>query len=121
VGTERQVDIAAWLTSLGLGRYQQAFAEDDIDGAVLSRLTGENLKKMGIVSIGHRRKLLESIADLDAQPNIVPELRRHFHSLTQSTAAYRPPAIMPLGGWPMSGVGHRRSIGDARRPPEYRQ
>jgi class 3 adenylate cyclase len=61
------VDIAAWLESLGLGQYAQAFRENDIDAEVLPRLTAEDLAGLGVASIGHRRKLLDAIADLRAR------------------------------------------------------
>ena len=56
------MDITAWLTSLGLGRYAAAFRANDIDVDVLPELTAEDLKDLGVTSIGHRRKLLASIA-----------------------------------------------------------
>jgi SAM (Sterile alpha motif) domain-containing protein len=34
------MNVAAWLHGLGLGQYEQAFRENDIDAAVLARLTG---------------------------------------------------------------------------------
>ena len=58
------MDIAAWLASLGLERYNQVFHENEIDVGVLPRLTADDLKDMGVVIVGHRRKLLEAIADL---------------------------------------------------------
>jgi len=58
------VDIAAWLRNLGLERYEPAFREHDIDARLLPRLTGDDLKDIGVVSIGHRRKLLDAIAML---------------------------------------------------------
>ena len=61
------MDIAAWLESLGLGRYAQAFRENDIDADVLPRLTAEDLAGLGVASIGHRRKLLDAVADLRAR------------------------------------------------------
>lgn len=66
---ERQVDIAAWLAGLGLERYKQVFLENEIDVAVLPKLTADDLKDLGIVIVGHRRKLLEAIADLQSSPN----------------------------------------------------
>jgi class 3 adenylate cyclase len=59
------VDIAAWLRELGLERYAQAFQEHEIDAEILPKLTASDLKEIGITSVGHRRKLLESIAALD--------------------------------------------------------
>jgi len=40
-----------------------------IDGEVLRRLTGEDLRELGVASVGHRRRLLDAIAALtDVQP-----------------------------------------------------
>ena len=58
------MDIVVWLRSLGLGRYEAAFRENDIDETVLSSLTHETLKDLGVTSVGHRLKLLETIAAL---------------------------------------------------------
>jgi class 3 adenylate cyclase/predicted ATPase len=59
------VDIAAWLRGLGLEQYAPAFRDNDIDGEVLRRLTAEDLRELGVRSIGHRRKLLDAIAALN--------------------------------------------------------
>jgi class 3 adenylate cyclase len=56
--------IAEWLERLGLSEYAQRFAENDIDFAILSDLTDQDLEKIGIASLGHRRKLLRAIATL---------------------------------------------------------
>ena len=56
------MDIAAWLRDLGLERYEQAFRENEIDAAILPKLTAEDLKDIGVTTVGHRRKLLEAIA-----------------------------------------------------------
>src|SRR4051812_5010487 len=58
------MDIAAWLQDLGLQRYVQAFHDNDIDAEVLSKLTAEDLISLGVISVGHRRKLLDAIASL---------------------------------------------------------
>jgi hypothetical protein len=58
------MDIVVWLRSLGLGKYEAAFRENDIDETVLPNLTAEDLKELGIASLGHRRKLLDAIAAL---------------------------------------------------------
>jgi class 3 adenylate cyclase/tetratricopeptide (TPR) repeat protein len=60
------VDVAVWLRGLGLGQYESAFRENDIDADLLSRLTTDDLKEIGVVSIGHRRKILDAIAILRA-------------------------------------------------------
>ncbi|MEH2501074.1 class 3 adenylate cyclase/tetratricopeptide (TPR) repeat protein [Bradyrhizobium sp. AZCC 1678] len=58
------MNVAAWLHGLGLGQYEKAFRENDIDAAVLARLTADDLIGIGVTSVGHRRKLLTAIAEL---------------------------------------------------------
>jgi class 3 adenylate cyclase/predicted ATPase len=59
------VDIATWLRGLGLQQYAPVFRDNDIDGAVLPSLTAEDLRDLGIASVGHRRRLLAAIASLN--------------------------------------------------------
>ena len=59
------MDIATWLRSLGLEQYEPAFRDNDIDAELVPRLTSEDLKDLGVVSVGHRRKLLDAIAALN--------------------------------------------------------
>src|SRR5215468_6170102 len=58
------MDVAEWLRGLGLGQYALAFRDNDIDGEVLRRLTADDLRDLGVASIGHRRRLLDAIAAL---------------------------------------------------------
>jgi class 3 adenylate cyclase len=68
------VDIAAWLRGLGLGQYERAFLEQDIDADVLSELTADDLIAVGVASVGHRRKLLSAIAALHpSEPSVARE------------------------------------------------
>ena len=60
----RQVDVGAWLRGLGLERYEQAFRDKDIDAGVLPDLTETDLIRVGINSVGHRRRLLAALAAL---------------------------------------------------------
>jgi len=55
--------IADWLQKLGLGQYAQRFAENDINFAILPHLTDQDLKELGVASLGHRRQLLLAIAE----------------------------------------------------------
>ena len=65
------MDIAVWLRDLGLERYELAFRKDEIDWEALHKPTAEDLKDLGVVLGGHRRKLLAAIAALqgDAAPS----------------------------------------------------
>src|SRR5215475_2357758 len=56
--------IAEWLASIGLGEYAQRFAENAIDLSVLRDLTEQDFKELGVL-LGHRRKILRAIAELD--------------------------------------------------------
>jgi class 3 adenylate cyclase len=58
------MDVGDWLRGIGLERYETAFRENDIDETVLSSLTTEDLKELGVASLGHRRKLLDAITAL---------------------------------------------------------
>jgi class 3 adenylate cyclase len=58
------MDVAEWLATLGLERYAAVFRENDVSAAVVPNLTAEDLKDLGIRSVGHRRQLLDAIAEL---------------------------------------------------------
>jgi class 3 adenylate cyclase len=77
------MDIGRWLRSLGLGQYEAAFRDNEIDGDVLPKLTVEDLKDLGVAVVGHRRKIISAIEALNA-----------------ATAA---PAQAPLSSIPASG------------------
>src|SRR5271155_3581918 len=68
------MDVGVWLRSLRLEQYDAAFRENAIDSEIPSKLTGEDLKELGVVSVGHRRKLLAAIGELSgssASPAVV--------------------------------------------------
>ena len=54
------MDVVVWLRSLGLGKYEAALGENDIDETVLPSLTEEHLKQLGVTALGHRVKLLDA-------------------------------------------------------------
>ena len=71
------MDLAAWLRRLGLERYEADFRDHEIDWAVLPNLTSEDLREIGVMPIGHRRRILDAIAalgpaDAGAEPCLVP-------------------------------------------------
>src|SRR5262247_1929096 len=77
--------IAEWLASIGLSEYAQRFADNAIDLSVIRDLTEQDLKDLGVL-LGHRRKILRAIAELDgvAPASIEPAVsddeaeRRHL-------------------------------------------
>jgi hypothetical protein len=65
-------EIAEWLEKLGMSEYAQRFAENDIDFTILGDLTDQDLEKIGVASLGHRRKLLRAIAEVGISPATAP-------------------------------------------------
>ena len=71
------MDVADWLRGLGLERYEATFRENDVSADVLRDLTAEDLKELGVASVGHRRQLLVAIAKLKrATSPLTPITRR---------------------------------------------
>jgi class 3 adenylate cyclase/tetratricopeptide (TPR) repeat protein len=57
------MDVGAWLRGLGLGQYEGAFRENEIESDVLSELTESDLEKLGL-PLGPRKRILKAIANL---------------------------------------------------------
>src|SRR6516162_9385484 len=83
------MDVAAWLRGLGLEQYEPAFRGNRIDAEVLPKLTAEDLKDIGVIMVGDRRKLLEAIAALRA-------------GVPPSSAAEHPSELLGLAPGPSS-------------------
>ena len=64
--------IADWLEQLGMAEYTQRFADNHIDFTILGDLTDQDLEKIGISSLGHRRKLLRAIKSLESIKKSAP-------------------------------------------------
>jgi class 3 adenylate cyclase len=62
------MSVGDWLRSLGPERYAVAFRDNEIDWAALPKLTAQDLKDLGVVLGGHRRRLLEALAALAPLP-----------------------------------------------------
>jgi class 3 adenylate cyclase/predicted ATPase len=58
------MDVGEWLRGLGLGKYEDIFRANAIDADLLPRLTGDDLKEIGVSALGDRLRLLDAIAVL---------------------------------------------------------
>jgi len=67
------LDIDNWLGRIGLAQYVEMFRANDIDIELLGRLTNDDLKDIGVASFGHRRKLLDAIAELAGAVPVSPQ------------------------------------------------
>ena len=86
------MDLAVWLRSLGLEQYEAAFRENAITEKLLPSLTAEDLKDLGVSVVGHRRALLNAIADLRSDRNATQAPSAAFETRTappKDTAAER--------------------------------
>ena len=89
--------VSEWLEKLGLVQYAQRFAENDITFAILPDLTDQDLKELGVASLGHRRQLLRAIVELGNAPTTpAPNAPR----------SYSPTPIAP----PTEPAGERRYL-----------
>jgi class 3 adenylate cyclase len=67
------MDIESWLRGIGLSEYAELFHANDISIELLGRLTNDDLKDIGVVSLGHRKKLLEAIAERAGAVSVSPK------------------------------------------------
>jgi len=96
------MDLGGWLRSLGLGKYEAAFRENEIDETVLRSLTHETLKEIGVAAVGHRLKLLDAIAALRRDES--------QHILSAIAAPARPSAATTSAAPVADRVGERRHV-----------
>src|SRR5215472_13781894 len=89
------LDIDGWLRGIGLAQYAEIFRANDIDGELLGRLTNDDLKDIGVASLGHRKKLLKAIAALTAAPEAPSSIPVAVtESKTHDTAERRQVTVM---------------------------
>jgi class 3 adenylate cyclase/predicted ATPase len=87
------MNVGSWLQTLGLEEYEAAFCENRIDDTVLPSLTAEDLKDLGVEFVGHRRKLLNAIAALNAEASLV-DAPLSIDKGTKDTAERRQVTVM---------------------------
>ena len=96
------MDIVVWLRSLGLGKYEAAFRENDIDETVLPNLTAEDLKELGIASWG-------TVANCSMQSLLCITMER-ARLRTLAAAPARQSAATPATAPVAEAVGERRHV-----------
>ncbi|HKP00662.1 MAG TPA: adenylate/guanylate cyclase domain-containing protein [Nitrospiraceae bacterium] len=62
--------VSAWLDSLGLGTYREAFQHNAITWDVLPELNQGDLEALGVL-LGHRKQLLRAIAQLSPRADVL--------------------------------------------------
>ena len=56
--------ICQWLQGLGLAQYEDAFVSNDVSLAILPSISADDLREIGVESVGHRRQILQAIEQL---------------------------------------------------------
>jgi class 3 adenylate cyclase len=90
------MDVASWLRNLGLEQYEATFRENAIDFSVLPDVTDQDLEKLGVL-LGHRRKLLRAIVNLETRAKTAPDastVRASADTSPRDTAERRQVTVM---------------------------
>ena len=80
-------NLSEWLEKIGVGQYASNFTDNDIDTDLLAQLTDNDLKEIGISSLGHRKMILVAIetlipAETEAAVAITPKDEAERRQLT---------------------------------------
>ena len=66
------MDVGVWLRSLGLGQYEAAFRDNEVDGGVLPKLTVDDLRELGVASLAIGAKSFPRLRSFTPHPPPVP-------------------------------------------------
>jgi len=69
------IDLEAWLRSIGLDRYVEAFLDNSVTADLLGDLTDADLKELGL-NLGDRKRFLRAVVTLGEAPSDAPEAWR---------------------------------------------
>ena len=109
------MDVGEWLRSIGLGQYEAAFRDNEIDDDVLRKLTADDLKDLGVTIVGHRRKIMTAIAELSgsaAAPAAAADTKRLPQIVETDSDHGRAPTadcLVLRSRWIYGNVGSPRS------------
>ncbi|XP_073437269.1 diacylglycerol kinase delta isoform X1 [Dendrobates tinctorius] len=67
-GTE---EVSLWLERLSLSEYKEVFTRHDVRGCELLHLERRDLKELGVTKVGHMKRILHAIRELNPPPVIV--------------------------------------------------
>ena len=63
------MSIEDWLKNLDLREYIDVFKEESIDLDIVSELTSDDLKEIGVKKLGHRKIILKAISEIHNKVN----------------------------------------------------
>lgn len=59
-------EVVTWLETMGLSEYVETFTKNDVRGKELLTLTRRDLKELGIIKVGHVKRILQACKDLNS-------------------------------------------------------
>ncbi|XP_072035014.1 diacylglycerol kinase delta-like isoform X2 [Amphiura filiformis] len=65
-------EVGSWLEGLSLGEYRENFIRNDIRGSELIVLERRDLKDIGVTKVGHIKRILQAIKDLERRESERP-------------------------------------------------
>lgn len=65
VGGWGVTEVITWLEAMQMGEYVDTFTRNDVRGKELLALSRRDLKELGIVKVGHLKRILQAITDLN--------------------------------------------------------
>ncbi|KAG9252619.1 uncharacterized protein F5Z01DRAFT_220557 [Emericellopsis atlantica] len=81
-------ECADFISSIGLQQYADRFLENDIVGEALVALHHDDLKSMGIASVGHRLTILKSVYDVKKAQDVPCESDHYLPLSADAEAQY---------------------------------
>lgn len=66
VGNWGVSEVTTWLETMQLGEYVETFTRNDVRGKELLTLTRRDLKELGIIKVGHVKRILQACKDLNS-------------------------------------------------------
>lgn len=57
-------EVQAWLETIELSEYADAFAKHDITGRELLSLARRDLRDLGVTKVGHVKRILQAVKEL---------------------------------------------------------
>ncbi|UKZ79016.1 hypothetical protein TrVFT333_006767 [Trichoderma virens FT-333] len=81
-------ECADFISAIGLPQYADTFLENDIVGEALVALLHDDLKSMGIASVGHRLTILKSVYDVKKAQDIPIESDHYLPLSADAEAQY---------------------------------
>ncbi|KAJ8433613.1 hypothetical protein Cgig2_023552 [Carnegiea gigantea] len=108
--------VIEWLHSLGLGKYEAAFTQQEIDWDSLQWLTEEDLIAIGVTALGPRKKIVQSIKELRKKDKASTESTNYDSDYTVDSAKKLAANRLITDYFSSPSVGKNQNLASSRKP-----